>query len=76
MPMNARAQEVENARGEQILASARKLFAEKGYDHTTVSEIVQDIGIAQGTFYLYFGTKKDEIWPDSSTSERTSTRTA
>jgi AcrR family transcriptional regulator len=61
MPMSARAQEVENARGEQILASARKLFAEKGYDHTTVSEIVQDTGIAQGTFYLYFASKKDVV---------------
>ena len=59
--MNARAQEVETAREEQILASARKLFAEKGYDRTTVSEIVQDAGIAQGTFYLYFGGKKDVL---------------
>ena len=36
VPMNARAQELETAREEQILASARKLFAEKGYDRTTV----------------------------------------
>lgn len=57
--MNARTQELETAREEQILASARRLFAEKGYDRTTVSEIVQDAGIAQGTFYLYFGSKRD-----------------
>ncbi len=59
--MNARAQELEIARDEQILASARRLFAEKGYDRTTVSEIVQNAGIAQGTFYLYFSSKKDVL---------------
>lgn len=59
--MNARTQELETAREEQILASARRLFAEKGYDRTTVSEIVQDAGIAQGTFYLYFGSKRDVL---------------
>jgi AcrR family transcriptional regulator len=59
--MNARVQVSETTREEQILACARKLFAEKGYDHTTVSEIVQDAGIAQGTFYLYFSSKKDVL---------------
>jgi AcrR family transcriptional regulator len=59
--MSARAQALETAREQQILASARRLFAEKGYDRTAVSEIVQDAGIAQGTFYLYFSSKRDVV---------------
>ncbi len=53
--------ESETVRREQILASARKVFREKGYDNTTVSDIVKDAGIAQGTFYLYFPSKKDVV---------------
>ena len=32
----------------------RKVLREKGYDSTTVSDIVKEAGVAQGTFYLYF----------------------
>ncbi|CAG7650727.1 hypothetical protein PAESOLCIP111_06161 [Paenibacillus solanacearum] len=44
---------------ESIIASALKLFAEKGYHNTKVSDIVKDAGMAQGTFYLYFKSKED-----------------
>ncbi len=33
------------------------MLAEKGFDGTTVSEIVSRAGVAQGTFYLYFPSK-------------------
>ncbi|MGQ9630391.1 MAG: TetR/AcrR family transcriptional regulator [bacterium] len=46
-------------RRREILGSARKIFAQKGYHKTTVDDIVQDAGIAKGTFYLYFKDKKD-----------------
>lgn len=46
-------------RREQLLAAARKVFRDKGYDGATVSDIVQEAGTAQGTFYLYFPSKKD-----------------
>ena len=49
--------EPQGVRTEQILAAARKVFREKGYDRTTVSDIVREAGIAQGTFYLYFPSK-------------------
>ena len=55
----ARRTETETVRQEQLLAAARKVFREKGYDGATVSEIVQEAGVAQGTFYLYFPSKKD-----------------
>jgi AcrR family transcriptional regulator len=40
-----------------LLAIARAIFAEKGFEATTVSEIVARAGVAQGTFYLYFPSK-------------------
>src|SRR5699024_9309274 len=36
-----------------------KLFITKGYAHTTVEAIIQEIGIAKGTFYYYFSSKED-----------------
>ena len=51
--------ESETVRRAQLLRAARKVFREKGYDGATVSEIVSEAGVAQGTFYLYFPSKKD-----------------
>ena len=45
-------------RRSQLLAAARSVFAKKGYDEATVSEIVSRAGVAQGTFYLYFPGKE------------------
>src|SRR4029450_11179415 len=42
----------------QLLTSARAVFAKRGYDEATVSEIVGRAGVAQGTFYLYFPGKE------------------
>jgi AcrR family transcriptional regulator len=44
-------------RRSQLLLAARSVFAKKGYDSATVSEIVGKAGVAQGTFYLYFPGK-------------------
>ncbi len=40
-----------------LLAAARAILAEKGWEAATVSEIVARAGVAQGTFYLYFPSK-------------------
>ena len=58
---SARRVESEQVRRDQILAAARKVLFEKGYDNTIVSDIAKAAGIAQGTFYLYFPTKKSVI---------------
>src|SRR3954465_5794485 len=42
----------------QLLNAARAVFAKKGYEEATVSEIVGRAGVAQGTFYLYFPGKE------------------
>ncbi len=36
-----------------------KLFARNGYHATSVSDIINDIGVARGTFYRYFDDKSD-----------------
>ena len=51
--------ESEPVRRAQLLRAARKVFRAKGYDGASVSEIVREAGVAQGTFYLYFPSKRD-----------------
>lgn len=43
----------------QILRAARDVFAKRGYARATVDDIVAEAGVARGTFYLYFGDKRD-----------------
>jgi len=43
---------------EKILISAVDLMSKNGYHRTTVADIVKAAGVAQGTFYLYFDSKK------------------
>ncbi len=47
----------------KLIRSAKKIFSEKGFWDTKVSDIVKDAGVAQGTFYLYFKSK-DEIFKE------------
>ena len=46
-------------RRNEILDAAEKLFAGKGYMKTTINDILQEVGIAKGTFYYYFKSKED-----------------
>ncbi|HOR86154.1 MAG TPA: TetR/AcrR family transcriptional regulator [Bacillota bacterium] len=46
-------------RRREIINAAEKLFNEKGFENTAVSDIVKSIGVAQGTFYYYFKSKDD-----------------
>lgn len=48
-------------RRDEILNAAIKLFATKGYEHTSVRDIVKKVGVAQGTFYYYFQSKEEII---------------
>ena len=42
-----------------LLQTAFDLFTEKGFAKTTISDIVNQAGLAKGTFYLYFKDKYD-----------------
>lgn len=52
-------QEKKSEKENNILKSAYKLFTEKGINSTSIQDIVDDAGIAKGTFYLYFKDKYD-----------------
>lgn len=43
----------------KLLEAAEEVFGEKGYFETSIIDIITRAGVAQGTFYLYFKTKKD-----------------
>lgn len=46
-------------RRNQILDAAEQFFCTKGYTQTTVNDILQEVGIAKGTFYHYFKSKEE-----------------
>ena len=48
----------------RIAAAAFDLFAAQGYDGTTVDAIAERAGIARRTFFRYFRSKDDVIFPD------------
>lgn len=47
------------ARREQVLRHAKRIFARKGYHRTNIAEIIARAQIARGTFYLYFQNKRE-----------------
>ncbi len=51
--------EKRNARREQILAGARRCFAEHGYEGATVARLEDEIGLSRGAIFNYFSSKED-----------------
>jgi len=47
----------DTTRSRAILATASRLFAEKGYSQSTTAEIAREAGVAEGTLYHHFGSK-------------------
>ena len=46
-------------RKNEILDTAEKLFISKGYEKTSTTDILNEIGIARGTLYYHFKSKED-----------------
>ncbi len=46
-------------RQEEILLTAFEEFAFKGYNSASLSAIIKKLGLAKGSFYRYFSSKKD-----------------
>jgi AcrR family transcriptional regulator len=47
------------ARREEILDAAERVFATKGFHETGIADIAAELGIGHGTFYRYFENKQD-----------------
>jgi len=46
------------ARRRELAEVALRLWAERGFDQTSVAAIAEQAGVAKGTFYLYFESKE------------------
>ena len=44
---------------QRIVEAAVQIFSQKGYHRTKVHDITNALGISTGTFYIYFGNKRD-----------------
>ncbi len=54
-PVTARGQRTR----QKILDAAEKVFGAMSYERASIVEITRTAGVAQGTFYVYFPSKKD-----------------
>jgi TetR/AcrR family fatty acid metabolism transcriptional regulator len=44
-----------------LVKAAIRIFAQRGYHNTRVSDIVREVGAAQGVFYYYFKSKDEAL---------------
>ncbi len=47
-----------NASGERILAAAMHRFAQVGYEAVRVEDVAADVGLAKGSVFFHFGSKR------------------
>ncbi|MBE9375543.1 TetR family transcriptional regulator [Saccharopolyspora sp. HNM0983] len=47
---------------QRLLAMATRLFAEQGFEMTSVQQIVDAAGVTKGAMYHYFGSKDDLLY--------------
>ncbi|MGV6876617.1 TetR/AcrR family transcriptional regulator [Pseudochelatococcus sp. B33] len=53
-----RVKKTPETRSTELLDCAQRLFFERGYDHTTVNDIIREAGLSKGAFYHYFASKE------------------
>ncbi|GGT99058.1 MULTISPECIES: TetR/AcrR family transcriptional regulator [Streptomyces] len=49
---------------DSLVAAAFQLFLERGYEQTTVDDIVKTAGVGRRSFFRYFPSKEDVVFPD------------
>lgn len=57
MPDTAKGQN----RKQEFMMTAFELFYKKGYENTTINDIINELGLTKGAFYHYFESKEDVI---------------
>lgn len=60
MTQGRREQKREETR-RRLMREGQRLFAEQGFDRTSVDEIAAAAGVSRRTFFHYFGTKEDVV---------------
>ena len=48
-------------RKQDLIRIAYRMFVTRGYEHTSVDEIIAEAGIAKGTYYYYFESKEQML---------------
>ncbi len=43
----------------RLIEAAKRVFSEKGFHSAQIAHIIDEAGVARGTFYLYFKSKED-----------------
>jgi AcrR family transcriptional regulator len=56
-----RREENKRATRAALQEAAQRLFAERGYQHTTVRDIAEAAGVTERTFFRYFGAKEELV---------------
>ncbi|HQL42959.1 MAG TPA: TetR/AcrR family transcriptional regulator [Spirochaetota bacterium] len=49
-------------RRQQIVDTAKKMFIEQGFQSTHIGQVCEELNIARGTVYQYFGNKREILY--------------
>ncbi|HKE73437.1 MAG TPA: TetR/AcrR family transcriptional regulator [Acidimicrobiales bacterium] len=61
-PQMGRRERKKNQTRELIAETARRLFAESGFDHVSIAEIARQADVSETTVFNHFGTKEDLVY--------------
>ena len=48
----------------EVTRTALELFAERGFEETTVDDVADALGVSRRTLFRYFASKNDMVWGD------------
>ncbi|MGY3199590.1 TetR family transcriptional regulator [Streptomyces sp. TE5632] len=55
---------VKRSKRDALIAAAFQLFLERGFERTTIDDIVRLAGVGRSSFFRYFPSKEDVVFPD------------